>query len=150
MIKALFVSALLLVATSFQASAQEDWIIKNSPHDVATTADRLVAVINKAGATLFARIDHQAGAKKVGLEMDPATVVIFGNPKLGTPIMKANPRAAIDLPIRVLIWSENGQTKIGALSPASFKARYKIEGVDKPFNKMNGALNKLMGVAIAQ
>ncbi len=142
-----------ILATSVFATpslAMDDWIVKQSPHDVSTTADRLVAVIKKAGATVFARIDHQAGAKKAGLEMQPATVVLFGNPKIGTPIMLANPRAAIDLPIRVLIWSKDGKTQIGALSPAAMKARYKIEGVEQPFAKMNGALNKLMGVAVGE
>ncbi len=143
----LVASILLLAASS--SFAGENWIIKQSPHDVATTADRLVAVINKAGATVFARIDHQAGAKKAGMEMAPATVVLFGNPKIGTPIMQANPQAAIDLPIKVLIWSVNGKTQIGALAPAALKARYKIVGVDGPFAKMRGALDKLIGVAIA-
>lgn len=146
----LVTAAFVLGLSSFPSFAGEDWIIKQSPHDVATTADRLVAVINKAGATVFARIDHQAGARKAGMDMAPATVVLFGNPKIGTPIMRANPQAAIDLPIKVLIWSVDGKTKIGALAPAALKARYKIEGVDGPFGKMNGALNKLMGVAIAK
>ncbi len=142
-----------ILATSFitpPTLAMDDWIIKQSPHDVTTTADRLVAVINKAGATVFARIDHQAGAAKAGMEMPAATVVLFGNPKIGTPIMLANPRAAIDLPIRVLIWSKDGKTQIGALAPAALKARYGIEGTEGPFKKMNGALNKLMGVAAGE
>ncbi len=140
----------ILAITTVPLRAMEDWIIKKSPHDVTTTADRLVAVISKAGATLFARIDHQAGAEKAGLKMAPATVVIFGNPKMGTPIMNANPRAAIDLPVKVLIWTEDGNTMIGAVAPAALQARHNIDGVDGPFNKMNGALNKLMGVAIAE
>ena len=125
-------------------------MVRQSPHDVATTADRLAAAVEKAGATVFARIDHQAGAQKVGMELQPATVLIFGNPKMGTPIIKANPRAGLDLPIRVLIWSEDGKTQIGALSPQALKARYAIEGVEKPFAAMDGALNKLIGVAVAE
>jgi uncharacterized protein (DUF302 family) len=143
-------TAVMLTISTMPLKAMDDWIIKQSPHDVATTADRLVTVIKKAGATVFARIDHQAGAMKAGMEMQPATVVLFGNPKIGTPIMKANPRAAIDLPIKVLIWSEDGKTQIGALDPAALKARYGIEGVEKPFAKMTGALNKLMGVAAGE
>lgn len=140
----------MLVMTSLPSLAMQDWIVKQSPHDVKTTTERLVAVIKKAGATLFAVIDHQEGAKKAGLEMNEATVVLFGNPKIGTPIMNANPRAALDLPIKVLIWSEGGKTMIGALSPAALKTRYAIEGAEIPFKKMTGALNKLMGVAIAK
>ena len=146
------IAALLMIFVSSPMSfaAMEEWIIKKSPHDVNTTADRLVAVIKKAGATVFARVDHQANAQNAGLSMAPATVVIFGNPQMGTPIMNASPRAAIDLPVKVLIWSEGGKTMIGAVSPAALKARHQIDGVDGPFNKMNGALNKLMGVAIAE
>jgi uncharacterized protein (DUF302 family) len=149
-IKTLILATSVIVLAASSAFAGEDWIIKQSPHDVSTTADRLVAVINKAGATVFARIDHQANAKKAGMEMAPATVVLFGNPKIGTPIMQANPQAAIDLPVKVLIWSVNGKTKIGALAPAALKARHAVEGADGSFKKMNGALNKLMGVAIAE
>ncbi len=149
-IKTFGIFVAILAITTVPLRAMEDWIIKQSPHDVTTTADRLVAVINKAGATLFARIDHQAGAEKAGLKMAPATVVIFGNPKMGTPIINANPRAAIDLPVKVLIWVEDGKTLIGAVAPATLKNRHNIEGVDGPFKKMNGALNKLMGVAIAE
>lgn len=140
----------MLVISAIPSKAMDDWIIKQSPHDVSTTADRLVAVINKAGATVFARIDHQAGAMKAGMKMPATTVVMFGNPKIGTPIMLANPRAAIDLPIKVLIWSENGKTQIGALAPSALKARYGIESTEKPFATMTGALNKLMGVAISK
>jgi len=147
---ALALAAAIATTVSMPAKALENWIIKQSPHDVATTADRLVAVINKAGATVFARIDHQANAKKAGMDMVPTIVVLFGNPKIGTPIMKANPQAAIDLPVKVLIWSDHGKTMIGALAPDALKARYAIEGTDGPFKKMNGALNKLMGVAIAE
>ncbi len=140
----------ILLISAMPSMAMQDWIIKQSPHDVKTTTQRLVAVIEKAGATLFAVIDHQEGAKKAGLEMNEATVVLFGNPKIGTPIMNANPRAALDLPIKVLIWSEDNKTMIGALSPASLKTRYGIEGTEKPFKMMTGALNKLIGVAIAE
>ena len=143
-------AAAMVIMSALPSNAMDDWIIKQSPDDVDTTTDRLIAVIIKAGATVFARINHQKGAMEAGLEMQPATVVLFGNPKIGTPIMKANPRAAIDLPIRVLIWSEDGKTQIGALAPAALKARYGIEGVEKPFAKMGGALNKLMSAAAGE
>ena len=143
-------AATMVVISALPSSAMDEWIIKQSPDDVNTTTDRLIAVIIKAGATVFARINHQKGAIEAGLEMQPATVVLFGNPKLGTPIMNANPRAAIDLPIKILIWSENGKTQIGALAPSALKARYSIEGVEKPFAKMGGALNKFISAAAGE
>ena len=126
-------------ATSF---AQDGWIIKDSANSVSVTADRLVAIIEKAPPKLFARIDHAAGAKNAGLELDEATMIMFGAPAIGTPIMQQNIKAGLDLPIRVLIWDEGGQTKIGYLDPQALKARYEIEGADKAFAGMAGALDK--------
>jgi uncharacterized protein (DUF302 family) len=137
MIKTLLAGAIIM-GTTMTANAMDKvtdtWLVKESQHDVATTTDKLVQAIEGAGATLFA-------------EMDPATLVIFGNPNLGTPLMKSNPKAGLDLPIRVLIWHENGKTQLGALSPDAFKERYALEGVEGPLDKMNGALNTLMGKA---
>jgi len=149
MIKTLLKASLILAAslTTSLATAADNWIIKDSNNSVSVTADKLIQAIEGAGATVFARIDHAAGAEKVGLEMEAATLVIFGNPKLGTPIMNANPRAGIDLPIRVLIWSQDSKVQLGALSPESFQERHSLEGVDGPLKKMGGALNKLMGAA---
>ncbi|MDD9909516.1 MAG: DUF302 domain-containing protein [Ahrensia sp.] len=147
--KAIFAGLALIFATSFavMTMAAERWITKTSPHSVEVTADRLVAAIENGPPTLFARIDHAAGAKSAGLELTPSTVVLFGNPKLGTPIMQAAPKAALDLPMRILIWSQDGQTMMGALSPQALKDRYSIQGADKQFEVMNGAINGLMEAA---
>lgn len=74
-----------------------------SPVGFAATLDRLTVAIERSGSTIFARIDHAAGARQAGLEMPPTVVLIYGNPKGGTPIMIAGPDAALDLPLRVLI-----------------------------------------------
>jgi uncharacterized protein (DUF302 family) len=74
-----------------------------SAHAFETTLEILVAAIAQAGLILFNRIDHQAGAQEAGLEMPPTTVLTYGHPKGGTPIMLAAPLAALDLPLRVLI-----------------------------------------------
>ncbi len=77
------------------------------------TLERLTEAIARAGLILFSRIDHQAGAREVGLEMPPATVLTYGHPKGGTPIMVAVPLAALDLPLRVLVRvREDGRTVI--------------------------------------
>ena len=74
-----------------------------SPLSFDQTVERLTQAIEKAGMTVFARIDHAANARSVGMQMPAATVVIYGNAKAGTPIMLANPLAALDLPLRVLV-----------------------------------------------
>ncbi|MGI9351455.1 MAG: DUF302 domain-containing protein [Rhizobiaceae bacterium] len=143
----LIITGFLFMAT---ANAQEGWIIKDSNHSVQDTADKLVAIIDRAPPTLFARVDHAAGAADAGLELPAATMVMFGAPAIGTPIMQQNIMAGLDLPIRVLIWDDNGQTKIGYLDPQTMKARYSIEGADQAFEGMTGALKKFTDGAAAE
>lgn len=80
----------------------------SSPYSVAETVDRLEAVIQTQGLKLFCRIDHSGEAAKIGLKMHPTQVIIFGSPKGGTPVMLASPTAAIDLPLKALIWEDGG------------------------------------------
>jgi uncharacterized protein (DUF302 family) len=84
-----------------------------SAYPFEATLERLTAAITQAGMILFNRIDHQAGAREAGLEMPPATVLTYGHPKGGTPIMLAAPLAALDLPLRLLVRvRDDGQTVI--------------------------------------
>ena len=75
-----------------------------SAYDVGTTLDRLTAALAAKGITVFARIDHAAGAASVGLPLRPTTLLIFGNPVAGTPLMQAAQTAGIDLPLKALVW----------------------------------------------
>jgi uncharacterized protein (DUF302 family) len=119
------------------ANAGEGMISVKSAHDVPTTADKLVAVLEERGMTVFARVDHAAGAKKVDMTMEPTELVIFGNPKLGTVLMKCAPSVAIDLPLKALIWEDSdGQTWLGYNDPAYLAARHKLEGCDKALEKV--------------
>lgn len=145
-----FFAALFALSLLILPARAEDWIVKDSPSPVTDTADKLVAAVEGAGAKVIARVDHAAGAKSAGAELAPMIMVMFGNPKLGTPIIKAAPQAGLDLPIRVLIWDDNGATKIGYLDPAALKARYKVEGADPAFEAMAGALGKLTDAAAAK
>jgi len=140
-------TAALLLATSVSARAEDGWVIKTSAVSVEKTADKLVAAVENAGAKVFARVDHAAGARSIDAELADMTMVMFGNPKIGTPILQAEPRAGLDLPNRVLIWDDEGQTKIGYLDPADLKARYKVSGADQAFDVMAGALGKLTDAA---
>lgn len=146
-IRATAAAALLLLAGN-SANAREGWIIKESPASVETTADKLEAAIGAAGARVFARIDHSEGAKSIDADLADMTLVIFGNPKIGTPILQAAPHAGLDLPIRVLIWDDQGKTKIGYLDPATLQERYSVKGADQSFATMKGALEKLTNAAM--
>jgi uncharacterized protein (DUF302 family) len=96
-----------------------------SNHSVDETVARLKGILDAKGVTLFAVIDHSGEAEKVGMKMPPTKLLIFGSPKAGTPIMQAAPSAAIDLPLKILVW-EDGQQKvwISYNSPAYLQERH--------------------------
>ncbi len=77
-----------------------------SNHSVDDTVERLKALLQTSGAMLFGLVDHSGEAEKVGLEMKPTKLLIFGNPKAGTPLMLASPSTAIDLPLKMLVWED--------------------------------------------
>jgi len=83
-------------------------ISKKSPHDVRKSLDLFQQLLAAKGIVVFARIDQQAEAKKVGLDLPPTELIIFGNPLAGTPIMHSFPVAALDLPLKLLAWSHEG------------------------------------------
>jgi uncharacterized protein (DUF302 family) len=85
-------------------NANNGIISQPSPYSVTETIDRLEAVLQAKGITIFARIDQQAEAEKVGLSLSPTQLLLFGNPKAGTPLMVAEPTIALDLPLKVLLW----------------------------------------------
>ena len=97
---------------------------RTSARPVSETVERLVAIVAARGLTLFAVIDHSGGAAAVGLTLRETRVVIFGNPIGGTPVMVASPLAALDLPLRVLVWDDEGQTRVSYTSPEALAARY--------------------------
>ena len=78
-----------------------------SNHSVEQTVERLKAILQSKGVTLFAVIDHSGEAEKVGMKMPPTKLLIFGNPKAGTPLMLASPSIAIDLPLKILVWEDH-------------------------------------------
>jgi uncharacterized protein (DUF302 family) len=97
---------------------------KESPRSVEDTVSRLKGVLESKGIKLFAVIDHSGEAEAAGLELRDTKVVIFGNPLAGTPVMAAAPLAALDLPLKVLVWADGGQTKLSYDGPDELAARY--------------------------
>jgi uncharacterized protein (DUF302 family) len=87
-------------------------VTKLSPRPVADTTTRMTDILAAKGVKLFTVIDQSAEARRVGLQLRDTTLVIFGNPQAGTPVMAASPMAALDLPLKVLIWDDGGQTKV--------------------------------------
>jgi len=134
--------ALLSLLIALPAVAAEGVISLQSQHSVTLTADRLVGLLESKGMTVFNRIDHAAAAQTVGIELRPTTLVIFGNPKVGSPLMQCSQTTAIDLPQKMLIWQdEKQQVWISYNDPAYLKNRHQITGCDEVLKKVTGALN---------
>lgn len=109
-----------------QSSRDAGIVTKISPRPVAGTVARLTGLLSAKDLKLFAVIDQSAQARAVGLGLRDTTLVIFGNPAAGTPVMAARPLAALDLPLKVLIWDDAGQTKVSYYSPAALAARHQL------------------------
>ena len=102
-------------------------ITRPSRHSVAQTVETLTAVLRAKGVTLFALVDHTGEAAKVGMTMPPTKLLIFGNPKAGTPLMLAAPSVAIDLPLKILVWEDGqGRVWLSYNSPAYLQARHGV------------------------
>jgi uncharacterized protein (DUF302 family) len=99
-------------------------VTKTSPWSVDETVARLTAEVAARGLKLFAVIDHSGEAAAAGLELRETKVVIFGSPAAGTPVMAAAPLAALDLPLRALVWADGEQTKVSYAAPAELAGRY--------------------------
>src|ERR1700722_10275509 len=97
----------------------------HSNHSVDETVESLKRILESKGVTLFALIDHSGEAQKVGMEMPPTKLLIFGSPKAGTPVMLAAPSIAIDLPLKILVWQDtSGQVWVSYNSPAYLQERH--------------------------
>jgi uncharacterized protein (DUF302 family) len=99
---------------------------KISPRSVSETVSRLTGILGAKGLKVFAVIDQSAEARQVGMPLRETTLVLFGNPAAGTPVMAAAPLSALDLPLKVLIWDDAGQTKVTYYGPAALAARYDL------------------------
>ena len=101
-------------------------VTKVSPRSVADTVARLEELLSAKNVKLFSVIDQRAAAREAGLNLRDTMLVIFGNPAAGTPVMDAAPLSALDLPLKVLIWDDAGQTKVSYYAPATLAARHHL------------------------
>ena len=126
--------------------SDDQLITKLSPFSVSDTVARLSALIAERGITLFGVIDHSGEAHARGLELRDTKVVMFGNPDAGTPVMQAAPLAALDLPLKVLVWADGEQTKLTYAPPALLAARY---GLPDELTSRLEAIDSLTDAVIA-
>jgi uncharacterized protein (DUF302 family) len=110
-----------------------------SPYSVAETADRVRNFLEGKGLKIFARIDQAAEAASVGMTLRPTILLLFGNPKAGTPLMEKFPSLAIDLPLKALIWEAPGQVFLSYVSPEYLQQRHDLPAI--PFAQLPGLLS---------
>jgi uncharacterized protein (DUF302 family) len=118
-----------------------------SLHGPVETLQRLEAAVTRHGMTIFARIDHGAAAEEVGMELKPTVVVLFGNPRAGTPTMRAERTLAIDLPLRMLIWQDDKGATWLAYNDAAWLFRRHGIANDGTSDVMNDMLANVAGEA---
>jgi uncharacterized protein (DUF302 family) len=143
--------AFVLFFAAQAANAQEGVLSIESPFDVGTTIDKLAAVLESKGMNVFGRVNHGANAEKAGMSLRPTELLIFGNPKIGTPLMNCAQSVGLDLPQKMLAWeAEDGKTYLGWNDPKHLKSRHAIDGCDEVLEKVSGALANFASAATSQ
>jgi uncharacterized protein (DUF302 family) len=147
MTRKLFVLGVAWMLSSI-AVAADGMISIRSIHDVAATADRLEAVLAAKGMTVFARVDHAAGAASVDLSLRPTQLLVFGNPRVGTPLMQCSQSVALDLPQKALIWEDpEGTVWLSYNDPAYLDARHGLDDCAAVLKKVSAALANVAAAA---
>lgn len=128
--------------------AQGDYISKKSPYSVTKTIDRLQNLLKNKGIVIFKKVDHGAGARRVGMTLPDSQLLIFGNPKMGSPLMAESPLTGLDLPMKALAWMDaDGQVWLSYLDPQILPKRHNLKRMDI-IQKMSKALNNFTDKAV--
>ncbi|MGX9417403.1 DUF302 domain-containing protein [Vibrio sp. WJH972] len=147
--KKLILSALLLLPIAMPASASVEGMVNvESTFDVVETTDRLEGILKEKGMTVFNRIKHSQSASDVGIELRDTELLIFGNPKAGSPLMKCQQSVAIDLPQKALIWKdESEKVWISYNDPRFLEQKHGIKGCEKVLANIEKALGNFAKAA---
>lgn len=139
--RALMLAGVPAATATTQARAEAGGLVTvPSRYDVAQTIARFESAVRAEGWVVFGRIDHAEAARKLGMTLDPRTVILFGNPRSGTPAMQAHPTLALDLPMRVLVWQDGaGRVSLTRSSGADLAQRvFARHGVGLPKDVVAG------------
>ena len=117
--------------------------VRESSVDFSATLGRALAAIERRGLTVFATVDHAAGARDAGMELDDETVILFGNPQGGTPLMQADPRIGIELPLRLLVWRRADTVFVGHLDMTEEAHGYDVAGQTARLVAMTALLDEI-------
>ena len=148
MFRLIFLALLFAAPTAHAAQERASGlIIMDSAHPPAETAERFKAAVAEKGAAIVATLDHAAAATGTDLALAPTILVIFGNPKIGTPLMQMAPTIAADLPLRALFWEEHGTSRAAVLDPQALAARHGIAAGHDRIGKLERALTNFLKAA---
>ena len=137
----------LLVICQPVHAEHSDVVVVSSIDGYGPTLERLEAAIKKRGIKVFARIDHAAGAKEIGAEVDPSIVMLIGNPAIGTPIMQQKPQAALELPLRIAVVQHGGRVTVIYHEPQTIAKIWHITPVPPQLEKAAGVINTIANEA---
>lgn len=139
---------LIVLFVAFSANAADGMINVKSQFDVKTTSDRFEEILNEKGMIVFNRIKHSRNAEKIGVELRETELIIFGNPKAGSPLIKCQQSIAIDLPQKALIWKDkNSDVWISYNDTAYLKNRHNVKGCEKVISKVGRVLANISSSA---
>lgn len=153
-----YFSALIIIMVLALTSCNSDTmatnnglIIKESPYDFNTTYTKLRTIIdNNPNLKIILELDHSRNAASVDLNLNPTRIILFGNPKLGTPLMQTSQTLSIDLPQKVIVFAdENNKVQLAYNDPMYLKERHQIDGKDEILTKVSGALNTITDKVIS-
>jgi uncharacterized protein (DUF302 family) len=135
------------LVTATQLRKNRGMLIEQSARGYDETVAALIAAIERRGLTVFAQVDHAAGARGVGLELADELLVVFGNARAGTPLMQSDARVGIELPLRILVWREGEQVLLGYEDPRALAERFSLGSVEQTLSQMATLLQALAAAA---
>ncbi|WP_227476306.1 DUF302 domain-containing protein [Winogradskyella immobilis] len=149
-----FISLMIITLTSCNTKNMDTnngLIIKESPYDFDTTYTKLRSIIDtNPNLKIILELDHSRNAASVDLNLNPTRIILFGNPKLGTPLMQTSQTVSIDLPQKIIVYvNDSGNVNIAYNDPSYLKSRHQIEGKDDILAKVSGALNAITDKVIS-
>lgn len=137
----IILAVIVILLSAVPLMAAEGVIMVQSNFEVKETADRMEKILKEKGMTIFNRINHSEGARSVGIEIRDTELLIFGNPKVGSALMKCQQIVAIDLPLKALIWKDDTDAVfISYNDPGYLQSRHNVSGCDDVFTKVGKAL----------
>ena len=142
------ITLLLILFTVLPLMAAEGLINVQSDFNVKETTERLENILNEKGMTIFNQINHSDAAQKVGVELRETRLIIFGNPKVGSPLMQCQQSVAVDLPQKAIIWEDDkSKVWISYNDPRYLGKRHNIIGCDEVISKVEKALSGITKAA---